>query len=44
MRLRKTTVMCNKHANKYNVIADEKKIEEGSKYVYLGQMVTLDQN
>ena len=44
MHLGKTTVMCNKHVNKDDVIVNEKKIEEVDKYVYLGQMMTKDQD
>ena len=43
MHLGKTTVMCNKHVNKQDVIVDDgKKIEKVDRYVYLGQMVTKD--
>ena len=44
MHLRKTKLMCNKHVNKDDVIVDVKKIEEVDKYVYLGNMVTNDQD
>ena len=43
MHLGKTKVMCNKHVNK-DMIVDGKKIEEVDRYVYLGQMVTKDQD
>ena len=44
MHLGKTKVICNKHVTKDDVIVDGKKIEEVDKYVYLGQMVTKDQD
>ena len=44
MYLGKTKVMCNKRVNKDDVIVDGKKVEEVDKYVYLGQMVTKDQD
>ena len=44
MHLGKTKIMCNKHVNKDDVIVDGKKIEEVDSYVYLGQMVTKDQD
>ena len=44
MHLVKTKVMCNKHVNKDDVIVDGKKIEEVDRYVYHGQMVTIDHN
>ena len=44
MHLGKTTVICNKHVNKDDVIVDRKKIEEIDRYVYFGQMVTKGQD
>ena len=42
MHLGKAKIMCNKHVDKDDVIVDGKKIDEVDSYVYLGQMVTKD--
>ena len=42
MYLGNAKVMYNKHVNKDDVIVDGKQIEEVDRYVYLGQMVTKD--
>ena len=44
MHLGKTKVICNKYVNEDDAIVDGKKIEVVNKYVYLGQMVTKDQD